>query len=104
MSDSVGSVEPLDLEFRQLSGAILLDVREHQYFAKGHLPSAINISINSITMRIPEIIRDKDQEIICYCNGGTRGPRAASALVALGYSNVSVLAGGLRAYMAQREQ
>lgn len=51
----------------------------------------------------PEAFTNPDQEIICYFNGGTRGPRAAKALLERGYTNVSVLDGGLRRYMEMFE-
>jgi len=59
--------------------------------------------VRAINLQAPDVLTDRDQEIICYCNGGTRGPRAAKALMELGYRNVAVLEGGLRRYMSMFE-
>lgn len=103
MSDTLPSVEPEHVHERVAAGAALVDVREPDYFARFHLPGAINISVNAIRRRAPEVLADPEQEIICYCNGGTRGPRATQALLDLGYRNAMVLDGGLRRYMEMFE-
>jgi len=97
-------VEPEQVHDRVAAGAVLLDVREPDYFSRFHLPEAINISVNAINHKAPEVLTDSEQEIICYCNGGARGPRAAKALMELGYHNVAVLDGGLRRYMSLFEE
>ena len=96
-------VEPEEVHERVAAGAVLVDVREHDYYSRFHLPEAINISVRAINLQAPDVLTDRDQEIICYCNGGTRGPRAAKALMELGYRNVVVLEGGLRRYMSMFE-
>ncbi|MDR9424590.1 MAG: rhodanese-like domain-containing protein [Marinobacter sp.] len=96
-------VEPAHVHERVEAGAVLVDVREPDYFDRFHLPGAINVSVNTINRRAPEVFTDNDQEIICYCNGGTRGPRAVQALLDMGYTNVFVLDGGLRRYMEMFE-
>lgn len=96
-------VEPAQVHLRVEAGAVLVDVREPDYFGRFHLPGAINVSVNAISQQAPEVFADPDQEIICYCNGGTRGPRAVKALQDMGYTNVFVLDGGLRRYMEMFE-
>ncbi|MEZ5565847.1 MAG: rhodanese-like domain-containing protein [Gammaproteobacteria bacterium] len=65
-----------------------------------HIPGAINISISGIGERARAELPDRGQEVICYCNGGSRGPRGAEELRKLGYGNARSITGGLRAWQA----
>ena len=51
---------------------LIIDVRNPEEFAEGHIPHAINIPNPSITNRdIPEL-PDKNQELLVYCRSGQR--------------------------------
>lgn len=78
-------------------GAVLLDVRERDEFAQGHLPGATHLSRGLLEMKVHEFVTDKSQPIVCYCSGGNRGALAAAALKHMGYHTVFSIAGGLNA-------
>jgi rhodanese-related sulfurtransferase len=78
-------------------GAVLLDVREKDEFAKDHLPAAAHLSRGLLEMRVHEVAPDKTQPIVCYCSGGNRGALAAATLKQMGYTQVFSIAGGLDA-------
>lgn len=82
---------------------MVIDVREPDSFKTAHIPGAINISVGELGGRAGSELPDPNREIICYCNGGSRGPRGADELEKLGYTNVRSLAGGLRGYTALKE-
>ena len=44
----------------------LVDTLEEPYYRHSHLPGAINIPLEEIE-RAPEVIPDKDSEIVVYC-------------------------------------
>ena len=44
----------------------LLDVLEEPYYRHSHLPGAINLPVDEIE-RAPEMLTDKDAEIVVYC-------------------------------------
>jgi adenylyltransferase/sulfurtransferase len=81
-------------EARQRQGAVLLDVREADEWAQGHVPGAVYVPRGYLEQRIEEKVPDKDAEVIAYCAGGTRSAFAARTLQELGYRNVSSMAGG----------
>ena len=89
-----------ELKYRQISmqeaieimdtktGYIILDVRRPDEFALGHIPNAINVPNETISIApIPEL-PDKNQRIFVYCRSGRRSKEASEKLVALGYTNI----------------
>lgn len=46
---------------------LILDVRPHEEFLAGHLPSAVSIPIAELKQRIAEL--DRKTEIVAYCRG-----------------------------------
>jgi NADPH-dependent 2,4-dienoyl-CoA reductase/sulfur reductase-like enzyme/rhodanese-related sulfurtransferase len=58
------------LEGHLAKGAVLLDVRSAEEFKKGHIPTALNISVDDLRARIGEIPR---AELVIYCQVGQRG-------------------------------
>ena len=69
-------------------GYIILDVREQDEYAAGHIPGAILIPYTQIEEKADEMLPDKDQLILVYCRSGRRSKIAAEALVKLGYTNI----------------
>lgn len=83
---------------RKQAGASLIDVRESTETADGIVPGSRLIPRGFLELRIEDQLPNRDQEIILMCAGGTRSLLAARALQELGYSNVSSLDGGFRAW------
>lgn len=79
-------------KFKNTDGAILLDVRTEEEYADGHLPQSINISLQTID-KVQDEIEDKDTPIFVYCRSGARSSRAATAMRAMGYTNVKNIGG-----------
>lgn len=75
-------------------GAKLIDVRTKQEFIEGHLDGAILIPYYDVSRKIENIIQNKDQTIIVYCQNGGRSIKAYKILNRLGYNNVYNLKGG----------
>jgi rhodanese-related sulfurtransferase len=67
-------------------GAIILDVRSHGEFRKGHIKRAINIPLE--TLRKSLSVLKKDRIIIACCASGTRSTTAAVILTENGFANV----------------
>ncbi len=70
---------------------VLLDVRTPQEFASGHIPGAINISIDELTGRLSEVPQDKP--VVLYCRSGNRSNQAAQILDRAGYTQIYDLGG-----------
>ena len=77
-----------------------LDVRQPKEFHAGHLAGAINIVFDQVTSLAAEL--PHDQPIVTYCIHSThRAPAAADTLQRLGFTNVSVLGGGIVAWQVE---
>jgi len=75
-------------------GAAVVDVREPDEWANGHVPGAIYIPRGYLELRIEEKVPDKSQEVVVYCAGGTRSAFGAKSMQELGYKNVTSMTGG----------
>src|ERR1043165_5641883 len=78
--------------------AKLIDVREDKEWDAAHAAGAVHLGKGIIERDIETAVPDKDTEMILYCGGGYRSALAADALQRMGYTNVSSLAGGWRAW------
>jgi len=67
---------------------IILDVRTQEEFDAGHIPNAILLPYNLIATYAPEILPDKTQTILIYCQSGRRSNIAAWQLADMGFSAV----------------
>ena len=72
----------------------IVDVREQDEFARGHLPGAIFIPRGFLELRIENTIPERDAKIYLYCGGGNRSALAARSLQEMGYTDVYSLEGG----------
>jgi rhodanese-related sulfurtransferase len=46
---------------------VLVDTMAEMYYRHSHLPGAINLPVNEIRERAPELLPDKDADIVVYC-------------------------------------
>ena len=76
----------------------LVDVREDNEWAKGHLPRAIHIGRGVLERDVEDQIPDLGTEIVLYCGGGFRSALAAESLERMGYTNVYSMDGGYRGW------
>jgi rhodanese-related sulfurtransferase len=98
-------IQPMELDQR-LQGAspLVLDVGASLDFEAAHIPGAQWISRGWVDIKLPERFPDRGQPIVITCPDGQQSVLAARALAKLGYRNVSVLDGGLRAWAAAGHQ
>ncbi len=79
--------------------AYILDVREGDEFAAGHLPEAKSIPLAKLAERVSEIEKYKDKPIIVCCASGMRSAKGCGELGKLGFAKVHSLAGGVDAWV-----
>lgn len=92
------------LAFRE-AGVAIIDVREPDEFAEGHIPGAVNIPRGllefevdghpAVAYRTAEELSHRDRPIVLYCLSGGRSALAAAALQGLGFVSPMSLAGGI---------
>ena len=83
-------------------GAVLLDVRDRDEYAAGHIPGSVNLLLSEIRSaedRFPDV----DTPLFVYCLSGARSSRAIAALGELGYTKLTNL-GGIRAWRGEIEK
>ena len=81
---------------RQNPGVYLLDVREPNEYAAGHIPGITLIPMGEVAARLSELPRDK--EIIVTCRTGNRSSQVADLLREQGFTNVHNMTGGIVAW------
>ncbi len=86
------------LDVPEAKAPVLIDIRERDEYEQGYIPRAEWIPRGFLEIKVEDLVPDRDQEVILYCAGGTRSALAARSLTELGYSKVSSMAGGFRAW------
>jgi len=79
--------------------AVIVDVREPAEFATGHVLGAKNVPLARLDAPTPDLLKRKERPLIVYCDGrGDRAGKAAAALKKAGFTRVSNLGGGIKAW------
>lgn len=81
---------------------VLIDVRESEEFAAGHLPGAIHASRGLLEFKLSgtPALASRDLKVVLYCKTSGRAALAAAAMQDMGYLNVTSIAGGFDAWVA----
>ncbi|MEB3299174.1 MAG: rhodanese-like domain-containing protein [Candidatus Sericytochromatia bacterium] len=97
---SVPVVDPAQLADRLTQGErpCIVDVREPQETAAGHIPGAILIPLGSLSARLAELPRD--QQIVMVCRSGGRSASATRAALDAGLDAVN-MTGGMLAWAGE---
>lgn len=80
---------------------VLVDVREADEFAAGHVPGSVHISRGMLEFRFSgsPALQPRDIKIVLYCKTSGRAALAGAALQDMGYLNVQNIAGGFDAWV-----
>ena len=78
---------------------VLIDVREDNEWAKGHVPNAVHLGKGIIERDIEQRIPDTGAKLILYCGGGFRSALVADNLQKMGYHNVESMDGGWKGWV-----
>lgn len=79
----------------------IIDLDERTDFKKGHIPNARNIPVDEMSSRVPREIPKETRVILyCRCKGGSAAVDAKAGLKEMGYTQVSVLKGGLDSWQS----
>ena len=96
--NSVNSTQATQLINRE--DAQIVDVREPDEYASGHLPESRNIPVGRLEERIGELDKFKDTPLILVCQTGARSTGSCKQLIKLGFTRVHNLEGGINAWRA----
>jgi rhodanese-related sulfurtransferase len=78
---------------------LLVDVREDNEWANGHLPKAVHMGRGIIERDIEGAVPDTNTKLILYCGGGFRSALVADNLQEMGYTNVESMDGGWKGWV-----
>ena len=81
---------------------VLMDVREADEFAAGHLPGAVLVPRGLLEFKLSgtPALSSRDLKVVLYCKTSGRAALAAQTMQSMGYLNVSSIAGGFDAWAA----
>ncbi len=87
----------------------IIDVREPQEHASGHIPGALSIPRGTLEgaadpnykHRVEELCNARANTIVLYCESGGRSAMAADTLQQMGFEKVYNLAGGIENWHAE---
>jgi sulfur-carrier protein adenylyltransferase/sulfurtransferase len=92
----IDEVEPSAVRRQMNNGAVIVDVRETEEFAAGHIPGAKHVPRGYLESRIEGAVPDRSQHVILYCASGNRSAYAARTMIDdLGYEHVESMRGGI---------
>jgi glyoxylase-like metal-dependent hydrolase (beta-lactamase superfamily II)/rhodanese-related sulfurtransferase len=77
---------------------VLLDVREKEAFAAGHIPGARHLPRGQLELRVNSELPDPTERILVCCEFGQISTLAAATLRELGYIHAAALDGGVKAW------
>jgi rhodanese-related sulfurtransferase len=86
-----------DLANAQEADYIILDVRQSEEFAEGHVPNAVLIPLGELESRASEL--PKDATLYVICRSGNRSRQASEILINLGFNDVRNVDGGFIAWV-----
>ena len=79
-------------------GAFVLDVREPDEFAAGHIYGATLIPLGQLAARVSEV--PLGRAVVVVCRTGNRSAQGRDILLGAGYSAVTSMAGGITEWLA----
>jgi rhodanese-related sulfurtransferase len=97
MSQSFSEISVDELEPIMQSGARLIDVREPDEYAAGHVPGARLVPLGEVADRVADCVGDGGTTYV-ICRSGARSGAACEHLASLGHQVINI-AGGTMAWI-----
>jgi len=96
VKSQIEEVDPSEVNELIHEGATVIDVRETEEYAAGHLPGAKHVPRSYLESRIEGVVPDHSTQVILYCASGNRSAYGARTLTEeLGYEHVRSMTGGI---------
>ncbi|HLB20793.1 MAG TPA: molybdopterin-synthase adenylyltransferase MoeB [Solirubrobacteraceae bacterium] len=96
VKSQIEEVDPAEVAELIDEGVTVVDVREADEYAVGHLPGAKHVPRSYLESRIEGVVPDRATQVILYCASGNRSAYGARTLEEeLGYEHVRSMTGGI---------
>jgi rhodanese-related sulfurtransferase len=91
-----------DAQTLVVSADVIIDVREADEYAAGHLAGAINLPRGLLEFKLSgtPALEPRDLNVVLYCKTSGRAALAANTMQSMGYLHVVSIAGGFDAWVA----
>ena len=83
---------------------LILDVRNEDEFAEGHLKNAIQIPVKELKEILSDIEKFKDELVLVYCRSGKRSAEAVDILKENGFKNLVHMKDGISKWDGEVEK
>jgi len=103
LADFSGQLTPQQAQARiEASSITVIDVRQPDEYAAGHVPGAINIPHDQIDQHLQQISTLKQKPVLLYCRSGRRAAMAEEALSKQGFTRLYHLQGDIQGWQASQ--
>ena len=83
---------------QQRNDFVILDVRERDAYARGHIPGAQHLARGQLELKVDQTFPDPELEILTVCELGKISTLAAATLRELGFRRAVALDGGMKSW------
>jgi len=107
----IQEVRPDDLDemIENHDDLLIVDVREADEFAQGHIPGALHVARGLLEgaadpqykYRVEALSNGRDKTVVLYCQTGGRSAMATDVLRQMGFEKAYNLAGGIENWKAE---
>ena len=96
------SVTPQELvNLVNRDGAVVIDVRDANEYAQGHIVDAVNVPHAALATRVKELEKYKQKPVVLACKMGQHAGAAGTVLRKAGFADVARLKGGVAEWRNQ---
>jgi rhodanese-related sulfurtransferase len=95
------AISPQDLIRLMNQGALVLDIRQPDQYAAGHISGARQMPTADLGRAGDTLKKHKAKPVVVYCDAGALAPSAVRQLTAQGFTKTFSLRGGLSAWRAE---
>jgi len=92
------SVDPTDAVRLINNEAMVIDLRNAESYARGHIVNAKNIPFDEFEARKDKVAKFKNKPVVAVCDSGITSNKAVTSLRKSGFDSVYGLKGGMTAW------
>jgi len=92
------SVDPTDAVRLINNEAMIIDLRNTEAYARGHIVNAKNIPFDELDAKRDKVAKFKNKPIVAVCDSGISSNKAVASLRKSGFDSVYGLKGGMTAW------
>ena len=78
--------------------AVVVDVRDAEEFAGGHIVGAKNLPLAQLEEKLPAAVKNKGLPVLLVCASGVRANKAVATAKKLGFEKAQAIGGGMKGW------